>query len=307
MAHREIQYMANENEGKRYLDQDGLSALWDKIKGRDIQLSGAIHDVSAAIDEGNVGVNLESDKVSGVLPISHGGLGTTSFADARGSAYLDVYSKGEVDSLFNGQAVIVTTLPTTGEPGKIYYVGPTGTGSDQYDEYIWDDTNKKFIKVGEHSIDLSGFYNDISITGTGNAITTVTDSNNTIVFGKDGNYADVTATNALSSHVDYVSGAVEDVANDVVELSEVIDELNSRISGDTDSLSGAIDVLNSRVTNNYEELTGAINYMAGSQTYQPWQTITAWSMTSGVLSTTAADIPSITQQDIENLDNRWSD
>jgi len=296
--------MANENEGKRYLDQDGLSALWDKIKGRDIQLSGAIHDVSAAIDEGNIGVNLESDKVSGVLPIGHGGLGTTSFADARGSAYLDVYSKGEVDSLFNGQAVIVTELPATGELGKIYYVGPTGTGSDQYDEYIW---NNDWIKVGEHSIDLSGFYNDISITGTGNAITTVTDSNNTIVFGKDGNFADVTATNAISGHVDYVSGAVEVVENDVVELSEVIDELNSRISGDTDYLSAAIDTLNSRATSNYEELTGAINDMAGSQTYQPWQTITAWSMTSGVLSTTAADIPSITQQDIENLDNRWSD
>lgn len=299
--------MANENEGKRYLDQDGLSALWDKIKGRDIQLSGAITEVSAAIDEGNIGVNLESDKVSGVLPIGHGGLGTTSFADARGSAYLDVYSKGEVDSLFNGQAVIVTELPETGEPGKIYYVGPTGTGDDQYDEYIWDDTNKKFIKVGEHSINVSGIFDDIEVTGTGNAITDVTTSNNTIVFGKDGNFADVTATNALSSHVDYVSGAVSSVIEDIETLSNAIDELNSRISGDTDYLSAAIDSLNTRVTENYNQLTGAIDNMAGSQTYQPWQTITAWSMTSGVLSTTAADIPSITQQDIENLDNSWSD
>lgn len=90
-----------------------------------------------------------------ILPVTKGGTGSGTASGAR--INLDVYSKSETDTLLNGKVVIVSTLPSTGESGKIYYVGPIGTGVDKYEEYLWNTDNAQFIKVGERSIDLSGY------------------------------------------------------------------------------------------------------------------------------------------------------
>ena len=104
--------------------------------------------------------NLDASKITtGTLPVDRGGTGAGTVEGARTN--LDVYSKAEVDSRLSGRVEVVSALPTTGETGVIYYVGPTGSGSDQYEEYIWAKeqgaSTESWIKVGEPTIDLSGY------------------------------------------------------------------------------------------------------------------------------------------------------
>jgi hypothetical protein len=80
--------------------------------------------------------------------------------------------------MLTGRISIVTSLPATGEAGVIYFVGPTGSGSDKYEEYVWD--GSAFVKVGEKSLDLSNYVNTLTTTGSGNAITAISKSGNTI-------------------------------------------------------------------------------------------------------------------------------
>lgn len=357
--------MPGENE-QRYLNQSGLSALWDKIRARDIALSGEISAISTSVSSSITDLTKQGvGGVTGVLGISGGGLGVTNYSDARGSAYLDVYSKSEVDSLVNGKVEVVQTLPATGESDKIYYVGPTGSGSDKYDEYIWDATNSQFINVGEHSIDLSDYINTVTVTGTGNAVTTTAKSGNTLTLGKDETFvlssdfnstiagmttsydadahkvitaisqasgtitaigqkqlgtSDIygldTLTGNIESDIQYVSGGVDFVSGAVTALDNhltaaetgVIDTLNSRINNvtaDVSTISSTLNTLNSRVNTLSGEVTAAFDNLNYTSSFNGWQTIVGITSTSGKLAFSAADIPAITQQDIEDLDDGW--
>ena len=340
------------NEGQRYLNQSGLSALWNKIKDRDIALSGEISAVSTALGAHTTNLEISGvSGVSGVLGISAGGLGVTSWDAARDENHLDVYTKNQVNSLFNGQVVILTALPASGEAGKIYYIGPTGSGVDKYDEYIWDSNSNTFIHVGEHSIDLSNYVNTVTLTGTGNAVTTTAKNGNTLTLGKDQTFvpsSDYTATiagmttaytagthkvitainqssgtitavgekqlgvedidgltalsNDLSGHIDFVSGAVT-ALNDYVNTA--IETLNNRITAASSNLNDAITALNSRVDTFSAETTAAFDAMYLTTAFSPWQTIVGLTSQSGKLSFSAEDIPAITKQEIDDLDNSW--
>jgi hypothetical protein len=104
--------------------------------------------------------NLDASKITtGTLPVGRGGTGASTVEGARTN--LDVYSKSEVDARLSGRVEVVSALPATGETGVIYYVGPTGSGGDKYEEYIWAKeagaSTESWIKVGEPTIDLSGY------------------------------------------------------------------------------------------------------------------------------------------------------
>lgn len=124
--------------------------------------------------------NVTNIKVSGTLPLTNGGTGSTTAAGARTN--LSVYSKAEIDTLMSGRVEIVTELPTIGKSGVTYYVGPTGLGADKYDEYIW--TGSAFIKVGEHTLDLSNYVNTVTTSGSGSVVTGVSKSGNTVTVTK---------------------------------------------------------------------------------------------------------------------------
>lgn len=124
--------------------------------------------------------NVTNIKVSGQLPVANGGTGSNTAAGARTN--LSVYSKSEIDSLMSGRVEIVTELPATGKSGVTYYVGPTGSGADKYDEYIW--TGTAFLKVGEHSLDLSNYVNTVNTSGSGSVVTGVSKSGNTVTVTK---------------------------------------------------------------------------------------------------------------------------
>ena len=137
--------------------------------------------------------------VSGTLAIANGGTGASDASGARTN--LSVYSKSEVDSMLGGRIVIVASLPSTGSPGVIYYVGPTGSGGDQYDEYIWDTTSSSFVKVGEHSIDLTDYVNTLTAAGSGSVVTGLSKSGNTITWTKGNISLDNLSTWASTSDV----------------------------------------------------------------------------------------------------------
>lgn len=89
-------------------------------------------------------------------------------------SFVKSYVNDQISSLKNGMIVIVDELPPTGESGKIYLV-PTGTStpSNSYDEYIWSTTLNNFEKFGTTDLDLDGYINSVSVSGSGNAVTAI--------------------------------------------------------------------------------------------------------------------------------------
>lgn len=179
----------------KYLDLNGLSTFWAKIKkhvtdklatltNTNTGTPGASKTVTAfAQKDGKVSATFSaiaidaSQVTGGTLPVSRGGTGASDAATARTN--LGVYSKEESDALARGKIKVVTELPAQGEAGCIYYVGPTGTGEDKYEEYIWNDTDSAWVKVGDHSIDLSEYVNSLT-QGNGDYVTGVTKSGNAL-------------------------------------------------------------------------------------------------------------------------------
>lgn len=80
----------------------------------------------------------------------------------------NTYSKDEVNTLIGNLATIsvqvVSSLPETGKSNIIYLIAKDVADGEQntYDEYLW--TGSKFEKIGDTSIDLSGY-----LQTTGNA------------------------------------------------------------------------------------------------------------------------------------------
>lgn len=71
----------------------------------------------------------------------------------------ETYTKSEVEALIGAiqqfHYEIYPTLPATGESNVLYLIGPTGTGVDKYEEYVY--ASGSFVKIGDTSIDLSGY------------------------------------------------------------------------------------------------------------------------------------------------------
>ncbi len=184
----------------KYLDLNGLSTFWAKIKTHVSSRIAAITNTNTGSpgkgktltalsqSDGKVSATFEDIAISatqiasGSVPVSRGGTGGTDASSARTN--LDVYSKAESEALARGKVQVVTELPETGTAGTIYYVGPTGTGEDKYEEYIWDADSSAFVKVGEPSIDLSEYVKTVTQTSTGNYVTAITKSGNTLTVSR---------------------------------------------------------------------------------------------------------------------------
>ena len=71
----------------------------------------------------------------------------------------ETYTKTQVDNLINAIQTmhyeVYPILPETGAGNVLYLIGPIGTGADKYEEYVY--YNNQWKKIGETSIDLSGY------------------------------------------------------------------------------------------------------------------------------------------------------
>ncbi len=70
---------------------------------------------------------------------------------------------------------IVNSLPATGDEHVIYMVPKTGSGNDNYDEYMW--INGAYEYIGSTAVDLTDYYNktqvDTALSGKANKATSL--------------------------------------------------------------------------------------------------------------------------------------
>ena len=168
-----------------------------------------------------------SDIAQGVIP-DVSGFVTRSVNDLT-NYYLksETYTKAEVAELIAAinqfHYEIHTSLPSSGENNVLYLIGPTGTGADKYEEYVYNDG--VFTKIGDTSIDLSNYV-------TTNALNTalanyVTSANFAIALsGKENSSNKVTSISQSSTDTEYPSAhaVVEYVSNHVPDVMELTTE-----------------------------------------------------------------------------------
>lgn len=71
----------------------------------------------------------------------------------------ETYTQSEVNAIISSlhqfHFEVYASLPQEGDGSVLYLIGPTGSGSDKYEEYVY--ANGAFVKIGDTSIDLSGY------------------------------------------------------------------------------------------------------------------------------------------------------
>ena len=83
------------------------------------------------------------------------------------SAYL--YTKAQVDNLigsieqFHYEIYASTSAVTNPQGNVLYLIGPTGSGADKYEEYVY--ANNTWTKIGDTSIDVSQFVTGLGVSG----------------------------------------------------------------------------------------------------------------------------------------------
>jgi hypothetical protein len=75
----------------------------------------------------------------------------------------EVYTKAEVAALigainqFHYEIAASTSAVTNPQSNVLYLIGPTGSGADKYEEYVYPNSTTGWVKIGDTSIDLSGY------------------------------------------------------------------------------------------------------------------------------------------------------
>lgn len=121
----------------------------------------------------------------------------------------ETYTKSEVAALIGAiyqfHYEIYNSLPQSGESNILYLIGPTGTGSDKYQEYVY--SNNVFTKIGDTSIDLSGY---VTTSALNTALQSYTPTSNLAPVATSGYYKDLlkTPTNVsdFTNDANYITG-----------------------------------------------------------------------------------------------------
>lgn len=109
----------------------------------------------------------------------------------------ETYTKEEVATLigaiqsFHYEIAASTSVVTSPANNVLYLIGPTGSGTDKYEEYVYDPTKASpWIKIGDTSIDLSN-YVTIDALNTALANYTTTTDLTTLLSGKQNVISDL--------------------------------------------------------------------------------------------------------------------
>lgn len=179
---------------------------------------------------------------------------------------------------------IVQTLPLTGDEHVIYMVPVTGSGDDNYNEYMW--INGTYELIGNTRVDLTDYYNktqvDAALSGKANAATSIagygiTDAYtkteiDTALSGKAGTSDIPTALSQLTADATHrlVTDTEKSTWNDKSNFSGSYTDLTNKPTiptktSDLTNDSGFSDVIVERITvqvsnisaNSYEQFTFA--------------------------------------------------
>lgn len=157
---------------------------WEQLDDFVIPSTTSIDEWDAKYDKPSGGIPA-SDIAAGVIPDVSQFI-TKSVNDlVNYYTKSQTYTKTEVQNLIGAiqqfHYEIVATLPATGESNVLYLLGPTGTGADKYEEYVY--ANSTWTKIGDTSIDLSQYVTTTALN-TALADYTTTANLTTLLAGK---------------------------------------------------------------------------------------------------------------------------
>ena len=91
----------------------------------------------------------------------------TAFVKAAIAAALS----GKIDLQFDFSYASKAELPATGVVGTFYFIPAVNseTGTDEYEEYVWNSALSQYERVGAAKVDLSSYYNTTNLPAITNA------------------------------------------------------------------------------------------------------------------------------------------
>lgn len=169
-----------------------------------------------------------SDIASGVIPDVSQFI--TRSVDDLVNYYLksETYTKTEVQGLiaainqFHYEIYPSTSSVTNPQGNVLYLIGPTGTGDDKYEEYVY--ANNTWVKIGDTSIDLSGYVTTQALNAALANYTTTANLNTLLAGKQDVLTFDNVPTNGSGNPV--TSDGLHDVFEQIdVELDSIQEEI----------------------------------------------------------------------------------
>lgn len=193
--------MSAADKGKLNGMEAGAQAnVIEKVKINGTELTPASKAVNITVDS--------EPTSSSPNPVSSGGVKAaianfiTNSVNDLVNYYLksETYTKAEVQALigainqFHYEVYPDLEDITTPASNVLYLIGPVGTGTDKYEEYVWPNAQQGFVLIGTTSIDLSGYVTTTALN-TALANYTTTADLTTLLGGKADKDADAVEGN----------------------------------------------------------------------------------------------------------------
>ena len=171
----------------KFLDDNGLLYLWQKIKAKFVSDANYTHTDNnyttaeknklSGIASGAQANVIETVKVNGTA-LSPSGKAVNVVVPTQVSALTNdagYQTSSQVQSAIDAALAditgisfeVVQTLPASGDAGTIYLVPNSGSGTNIYDEYIY--ISNSWEKIGTTDVDLSNYWNTTNLVTITNA------------------------------------------------------------------------------------------------------------------------------------------
>lgn len=171
----------------------------------------------------------------------------------------DSYSQSEVNDLIAGLTnfhyEVYASLSDVTSPSTsvLYLIGPSGSGTDQYSEYVYSASNQDFILIGTTEIDLSGY---VTTSDLATSLADYTPTSSLATVATTGAYSDLTGTPTLATVA---------TTGDYTDLTNKPTIPAAQVNSDWNASSGVEEILN-KPTLSAVATSGAYSDLSGTPT-----------------------------------------
>lgn len=149
----------------KYLDDDGLRYLWQKIKARFATISSVPTSTSQLTNNSDFQTGTQvASAISAAVPTNVSQL--TNDSNYQTGSQVSAAIAAAVGSIETIEFQIVQSLPASGASNVIYLVPEAGQ-ANSYDEYIY--INNTWEMIGTTACDLSGYVQSSELVAVTNA------------------------------------------------------------------------------------------------------------------------------------------
>ena len=165
-----------------------------------------------------------------------------SSTNAAQSRAIKAYVDNAISGVAGLSSTIVDTLPSSGKNGVLYLLVDPQSEDNQYDEYLWISSTKKFERIGATSVDLSRYARMDDVEGI---FTSVVNSFELKVDKEDGKgLSSNDFTDAMKNKLNRISDGATNVSRETVydwgfatlgsvEVDNEVKTLYKRLSNNT--------------------------------------------------------------------------